>query len=288
MFYKKETYILTHADKSLVNSLSEYLFGEPDSSQITLPFIILDCFLEPVPIKRHPWLEKEGTRKKNSRETLMNQLIERQGKETSVFDIEMMGKYTPDDYTITLFDRAISANAYLLDVDETDLRAITLIHLLSHYIIHCPFRVLEPHWDESVTLLLHLLEEKDIETRFLKMDFHIASPDYLRMCSQDLIETLAQLQTYLIVKDKPEFHDILFRLAEIQSDTYSKFREDLDTDFSEFRLAMSLIRHFEYVNKIMPDIKPAYPTLDNLDNILKKHETDKFKTTFSQDFGEER
>lgn len=260
-----------------MSSLYEYLFGEPDFSQITLPFIIMDCSLELVLIKEHSWIERDDTEeKKDSREKLMNLLMEKQGKETSVFDVEMMGVYTPDDYTITLFDRTISANAYLLDVDEVNLRTMSLIHLLLHYIIYCPFWVLGSYWNENVTSLLHTLDEKGMELHFLKMDFHIASPDNLRTCSQDLIEFLARLQTYLIVKDKPEFLGILFRQAEDQSDTYGRFREYLDTGFGEIRLAMSLIRHFEYVNKIMPDIKPAYSTEDNLNNILKKHETDKF------------
>lgn len=256
MYYVKEQYTLTYTERYLLIIFSEYLFGK-EISNISLPYIEIDCSLESELIKENPWVESADGE-------LFNRLKE------NCFDIEKMGCYMPERFSISLYDRAIAANARLLGVKEEKLRALVLIHMLAHYVTQCPKGVLRSLWAEEVKTLLALMEDIGCETKFIKMQFHIAAPDYFRKFFEGYLETRAQLLTCFSLRDNPEYLEFFTKISDVRSENYRRCREFADARLDDFVIAISLAWYADYINKLWPDLKPKLVIYEDLLPIFQK------------------
>lgn len=267
MYYVKQQYTLTDTDRSLLSIFSGYLFGEKEISDISLPYIEIDYSLEPEHVKENPWLESADG---EQFEQLKKELFASRMEQDRCFDMENMGCYIPETYSIALYDRAIAANARLLEVKEDQLRALVLIHMLSHMVTQCPKGVLKPFFSEGVKTTLGLMERNGCDTKFIKMMYHVAAPDYYRKCSEDYLETIAQLLIYFALRYDQEFLEIFTKVSDAQSETYRRYREFVDAKLEDFLIAIDLLRDADYLNKLWPDLKPKYVIYEDLLPVLKK------------------
>lgn len=257
MICRKQIHNLTLSDQSLISMFSDYTLGEPDFSGLSLPLIEMDSSYLPPQLLENVWTEniKDEDQWRSENE--------------SPFDTDQMGAYNPDDHSIILFDKAISAISRMLGIQKDTVRALTIIHFLSHFTIQCPADSLHLGWKESLTRLNDLLTSKGIDSSRIMMNYHIASSEYFRKCSKEYIVSAAQVQTYLIVKRNEKYLQAFMRIADHQSKAYNRFREFKNFDIFELRRMMSLVREVEYMNKLFSDTQPLYVDKSNIDIILE-------------------
>jgi hypothetical protein len=268
MYYVKEQYRLTDSDRFLLSIFSGYLFGERKSSNILLPYIEIDRSLEPELVKQNPWVESADGERFN---LLRKDFFASRNENDGFFDMEKMGCYIPETFSITLYDRAIAANASLLDVNEDLLGALVLIHMLAHYVTQCPKGVLvTPFWKEETRICLALMENNGCDTKFIKMQYHVAAPEYFRKCSEGYLETIAQLLIYFALRYDQEFLELFTKLSDVQSENYRRYRDFVDATLDDFEVAISLARNADYINNLWPEINPKYVVYEDIVPILKK------------------
>ena len=247
----RNIYRLTVADKELVKSLSDVLFGKTAPVQLALP----DVFVENTqPVKSYSDLKSLSGR-------------EFKEKDAS-FDTDAMGYYTPADYTVTLLYKVISDVASRLEVNEDILRSIVLVHEIGHYVTQCSADALRPDWQDMVKSSCDFWKDSPFMLDCCKKNHHVASPEYLQNCSKKYIETLAQLVTYLAVKEKPAFLNVFMKLASVQTESYTAFKQYLSIDSWEFKRAVSYMRSLDYLNQSRPDMGCMYVSDRDLQMIL--------------------
>lgn len=221
MYYERKPYTVTSSDESLIDALAELLFRAKRA--IDLPFIVWDLSYE-TPARVCGCMREED----------------------SPFDTEQLGFYTPATYTITLLEKPIASAAAKLNVDKDILRSIVLIHEIGHYITHCPADVLLPHWKEMVESAKEFWKDSGFMLECGERRNHIADPSFLNRCSRKYIETVAQLFTYLVVREKPEHLDAFEKLASVQSGDYTAFQRFPDIDAWHLLRAMRFVRNTDY------------------------------------------
>lgn len=255
MVQKKHIHNLTQSDRFLIGTFTDFLLGEPDFSDLLIPPIETDCSYLPPLLQSSIWkgCAEGGEQWKSENE--------------SAFDTDQMGLYNPDDHSIVLFARAIEAVSQMLGIEEDVLRSLTIIHFLSQFIVQCPADSMHAGWADGVKRLKEKLDSKGVDSWFIMLNFHVASPEYFRKCSNEYIVSAAQIQTYLIVRHNDKYLRAFQKIAAHQSKAYNKFRELKGLDTFELRLTMDLVRNTEYFNQLFPDTTPIYVNALNIDSI---------------------
>lgn len=234
MYYKRQAYELTESDKVLINALAELLFGRKDV-KIDLPFIISDLSCSsPEQLKGHNVTEG------------------------SHFDTETLGYYSPDIFTISLLEEPISDAARLLNADKDILRSIVLIHEIGHYITQCPSDVLRPEWGETVKESEGFWKGHEFMLEGERRHNHVASASIMTESSIKVLETLAQLLTFFVVRDIPEYNEVFKKMTALQSEDYTEFRSYQSIDPWYLFRTMSLVRSIDYTNQTMQLAKQSF------------------------------
>lgn len=247
----KDIYRLTKKDIELVEALSDVLFGKTYDVPLALPAVFTD---NSQPVK----LDSE-------QKTLSGWEFE---EKDSSFDTDALGYYTSADHTITLLDRVISDAATRLEVDEEILCSIVLIHEIGHYVTQCSTDALRPEWQRMVESSHDFWKDSPFMLDCSMRSHHVASPEYLQKCSQKYIETLAQLVTYLAVKEKPAFLNVFMKLASIQTESYTAFKRYLSVDSWGLNRAISYLRDLDYWSLSRPYLGSVYVSDSDLDRVL--------------------
>lgn len=263
MFYRNEPYKLTLEDQVLLNSMTESVFkSKRDVSDMHLPFIIQDNspeFVDSIIESNDSHSRKIGLESDNFREN------------TSPFDTDVLGYYTYNNYTITLREKSIVAAARVLNVNADILRAIVLIHETAHHITQCPEIILWiEDWESYVKSDLDFWNNSTFMQEGSARNNHIASPEFLNCCSTLYIETVAQLFTYLVIKDLPDYLDVFEKLLSVQSANYTTFRKYIPRNEEwEVLRCMHYLRDSAYKSERNGGA-PYFVRSEDLDHLLNK------------------
>jgi hypothetical protein len=245
MYYKRQSYTLTDSDKVLIKSLAKLLFHGKDT-KIELPFIVLDSSCKSPKQFKSP-----------------------QAIENTSFDTELLGYYSPNIFTISLLEEPISDVARLLNVDKDILRSIVLIHEIGHYITQCPEYVLHPRWEEMIKSRERFWKDSEFMLEGVRRDNHVASAAIMTKSSRKLLETLAQLLTYFVVREVPEYEEVFNRMTAHQTRDYTEFRAYQNNDPCYLFRTMSLVRGIDYRNQTMDPTEQIYADDYHLKWLLK-------------------
>ena len=282
MYYEIKSYELTPSDKVLVEAMSEVLFDRKNQ-EVDLPFIMWDLSCESLPGLMMERESQTGSPQNVSEESLpkfdapqpesdkphpeQKGLGKAQGG--SVFDSEVLGYYSPRNYTITLLEKPIADAALRLDCNPDILRSIVLMHEIGHYITQCPANVLYPHWKNHVQSHLAFWKDSEFMLECAKRSHHVASAEFIENSSTLYLETMAQLFIHLIVRDRPEYYEVFKKLTAEQSGTYTHYLKYVnDIDAWHLERAMYYLRDTDYRNLSYKCSSPFYIKDKDLEHIF--------------------
>lgn len=200
-------------------------------------------------------------------------------EDESPFDTDQLGTYNPDEHSITLFSKAIEAVSQMLGIQEDVLRSLTIIHCLSQFTIQCPADSLHQGWADGLKHLKEMLDRNGVDTRYIMLNYHVATPAYFQKCSKRFIVSAAQIQTYMIVRRNGEYLPTFLKVAAHQSRPYNRFRflensripkttNALESFFGHLKENITLHRGMSY--KHYQNYVKWYLYLRNMDNKKKR------------------
>ena len=87
---------------------------------------------------------------------------------------------------------------------------------------------------------------------------HVASASIMTGSSRKVLETLAQLLTFFVVRDIPEYNEVFKKMTALQSEDYTEFRSYQSIDPWYLFRTMSLVRSIDYTNQTMQLAKQSF------------------------------